>query len=459
MIFLSANSVQAADWPLRISSNGAYLEDQKGVPFLVVGEAAWSIAAELNPSEINTYLDNRQAKGFTAVMVNAIEHRFASNAPCNYDNQHPFLNGNFDWSIRNDKYWRHLDRVLNEAKKRNILVLLFPAYIGYGCGVDGWCLEMQCQTNAAMAEYGEWLGSRYRNQGNIVWVHGGDANANSYAGAMERVAAIAEGIRTRDAQHLHTAHSAPERSAQDDYPGIIDLNTTYSYKDPQARVQYDFQRKGALPITYIEGYYENEHGSKPIDWQRQALSAYLGGALLGHFFGNCPMWHFGGFPKWCNSSEWQAQLESVGSKSMAHIGMLMKSREWWKFGPDYSNAIVTSGKGAGAGYKAAARTTDGKTIMVWFPDKSRARINLFRLDGDEATAYWWNPNNNTSTAIANISGIKSMEFNPPGAGMVLVIDNAASGFAAPGLPRSGESLDPGGGGGCFIKTLELQPLL
>ena len=54
---------------------------------------------------------------------------------------------------------------------------------------------MQSQTNAAMTDYGKWLGNRYKNQGNIIWVHGGDANANNYTNAYDRVAAIANGIK------------------------------------------------------------------------------------------------------------------------------------------------------------------------------------------------------------------------------------------------------------------------
>jgi len=480
-LFMGAVSVQAVNWPLRISANGSYLEDQDGTPFPIVGEAAWSMAAQLSPPDVIVYLNDRQAKGFTAIMISAIERQFASNAPRNYSNQHPFVSGDADWSVRNESYWSHLDYILNEAKNRNILVFLFPAYIGFECGDQGWCAEMHSQTDADMTGYGEWLGNRYGNQGNIVWVHGGDANANSFAGAYSRVAAIASGIKSKDSNHLHTAHSAPERSAVDDYAGLIDLNTTYSYSDPQGEIQRDYQRVSALPFSYIEGAYENEHASTAIDWQGQALTAYLGGALLGHFFGNCPIWHFGGDPGWCGLSDWKAQLESAGSKSLGNIGSLMKSREWWKFEPDYLNTVVTSGKGSGAGYKAAARASDGRTVMVWFPDASQATVDLSKISGQQAKAYWWNPNDNTSTLIGIYATTASQTVTPSSDGMVLVIDDEAAGFAAPGQPGtsggggggnssgggsggggsgnssgggggSGNS-SGGGGGGCFVQTV------
>jgi PKD repeat protein len=435
-IFMGAVTVQAVNWPLRISANGKYLEDQDGLPFLIVGEAAWSMAVQLTPSDVINYLDDRKAKGFTAILINGIEHRFSSKPPYNYANQHPFSNGSFDWSIRNENYWSHVDYILNEAKKRDILVFLFPAYLGISCGSEGWCSEMVAQTNAAMMNYGEWLGNRYGNQGNIVWVHGGDANASAYPGAYDRVAALASGIKSRDSYHLHTAGSSPESSALDDYAALIELNTTYSYSNPQEKIQNDYQRSGALPFTYMEGYYENEHSSTVRDLHRQALTAYLGGALLGHFFGNCPIWNFGGYPSWCGVSSWQEQLESAGSKSMANIGSLMKSREWWKLEPDYQNTVVTSGKGSGTSYKAAARASDGRTIMVWFPDASKATIDLSKISGQQAKAYWWNPNDNISTLIGTYAATGAKDFNPNNADMVLIIDVDSAGLCTPGQPSA-----------------------
>jgi hypothetical protein len=440
----------SVNWPLRISAGGNYLEDQNGVPFLIVGEAAWSLAAQLNRSEVITYLDDRRAKGFSAILVNAIEHKFSGNPPYNYAGQHPFGNDDFDWSDRNENYWLHVDYVLNEAKLRGILVFLFPAYLGYSCASDGWCSEMVGQTNAAMRSYGEWLATRYNHQGNIIWVHGGDTNANAYAGAYDRVAALADGIKSKDDYHLHAAHSSPESSALDDYAALIDLNTTYSYSAPQEKVQHDYQRAGALPFSYIEGYYENEHASTVLDWQRQALTAYLGGALLGHFFGNCPIWHFGSSPNYCGMSNWQVELQSAGSTAMANIALLMRSREWWKFAPDYMNAAVISGKGSGTRYKAAARASDGRTLMVWFPDASEATIDLSKISGQKVKAYWWNPANNRSTTIGTYPADGLQAFRSDIAGAVLVIDDQAAGFADPGRIETGGESSNSGGGGCFI---------
>ena len=61
-----------ADAPLRVSGNQRYLIDRHDVPFLLQGDAAWSLIANVTKEDAATYLKNRHAKGFNAVLVNLI---------------------------------------------------------------------------------------------------------------------------------------------------------------------------------------------------------------------------------------------------------------------------------------------------------------------------------------------------------------------------------------------------
>src|SRR5450432_722268 len=60
-----------------ISENHRFLIDSHGVPFLLQGDAAWSLIANATREEASVYLQNRQSKGFNAILVNLIEHKFA----------------------------------------------------------------------------------------------------------------------------------------------------------------------------------------------------------------------------------------------------------------------------------------------------------------------------------------------------------------------------------------------
>ena len=438
------------NWPLRISSHGAYLEDQSGVPFPVIGDAAWSAIVQLNQADLATYLNDRKAKGFTTLIMNAIEHYFSVNPPYDVYGNAPFTNGMNDWSVRNEAYWTNVDYVLNQAKSMGFLVLFYPAYLGYQCGSQGWCQNMEAQSEANMTGYGQFLGNRYKNQGNIIYVHAADAVAQDYTGVYARVVDIVNGIRSVDTTTLHTAESAPERSAMDDYSAFINVNTTYSGNDPAGKVQNDYTRSGALPDCFIESWYEGEETTTLSDVQSQALIAYLGGALLGHVFGNNPVYGFG------YDGPWIPSLQSPGAVSMGNIGSLVKSRAWYLLAPDYANVVVTSNKGPGIrNYKATARTVDGATVMIWNPDSTPVTVNMTKISGSSANVWSWNPVNNTATLTGTYPTTGSQTFTPS-AGTVLVLDNAGMGFNPPGVVGTGTfnvtASVPGGNGSVSPQT-------
>jgi hypothetical protein len=236
-----------------------------------MGDAAWSLEVGLSQAQVIQYLDDRKARGFTTVLFSAMEHQFCvcptsnyndcSGYPANYYGEVPFTNGMNDWSVRNEAYWQNVDYIISQAKARDMLVILAPAYLGYTCGYQGWCANMQAQTDAAMANYGTWIGNRYKNYGNIIWLNAVDANAKNYPNALSRVNAIANAIQATSSTYLQTAQSSRTRSALDDYnqPWLA-LNTTYTGTDPASLIKNDYQRSGALPFIHIEGYYENEIG-------------------------------------------------------------------------------------------------------------------------------------------------------------------------------------------------------
>ena len=63
---------------LKVSKNGRYLVDQRGNPFLVVGDSPWSLIVQLDEKDRETYLEDRQKRGFNSLIVNLLEHKFCT---------------------------------------------------------------------------------------------------------------------------------------------------------------------------------------------------------------------------------------------------------------------------------------------------------------------------------------------------------------------------------------------
>jgi hypothetical protein len=420
-------------WPLRLNTQGKYLEMQDGKPFLLVADAGWEFMTQLSEEEAIAYLDDRKTKGFNAVEIRVIGHKFQANAPNNFYNEPPFKNGSNDWSVRNEAYWTRLDRLLQAMRDRGMVAVMFPAYLGDACGDEGWCQEMLAQTDAAMSDYGAWIGDRYKNYGNIIWMTGGDTVATGYAAWRNK--AIVAGIRSVNAEALFSVE--PIRGTVggiDSYQDLVDINAVYA-GDPAALTRMAY--RNARAFMYQEGIYENEHGSTLVDIEAQALITYLGGGLIGHTFGTCPLWSFGTARSSCDTAKppfdsWRNNLDSPGSIAVGKIGQLMRSRRWWKMVPDYANVVITSPKRSGIRYRAAAREETGETVMAWSPDGSRITVKMGQISGTLARGWWFNADDGTSTDLGTFPTNGTRAFRPPQARQVLVLDDADRSLPPPG---------------------------
>ncbi len=189
----------AARFPLTVSADRRRFLDADGMPFLIQGDAAWSIVANLTYEQAVHYLDDRRAKGFNTVIINLIEHLFSRDPPRDLAGREPFTTPG-DMSTPNDAYFDAAERVLDACAERGFMVLLAPCYIGYerdfGDGgslrLEGWNDEIVATGPEGCRVYGEYLGRRFGHFANIVWMIGGDWHPLDARSGLD---AIAEGIR------------------------------------------------------------------------------------------------------------------------------------------------------------------------------------------------------------------------------------------------------------------------
>jgi hypothetical protein len=414
--------VGAARYPLHVASNRRYLVDRKGVPFLLHGDAAWSLITALSREEAERYLSDRARKGFNTVIVNLIEHKF--NGPENRYGEAPFISSE-NFSAPNEAYFAHADWVIRRAGEHGVQVLLAPIYLGLAGTDEGWVDEALASGPSGCREWGRYVGKRYGGFDNIVWLMGGDREPGE---ALDCVDATVEGMREFNCHHLFTADTAPECSPVDDYGrgGWLDLTNTYTYEIVYKGLLADYHRQPTAPFFLKGSAYEGEHNSSPVQVRRQAYWALLCGAC-GQVFGNRPMWLF--------DPGWQEALDSPGSRDMVHVRALFESRPWYHLVPDVPHQVVISGLGEfnGLDYLAAARTTDGGAVIAYVPSRRTFSVDLSRIQGSTVKAWWFDPRTGESESAGEFVTGGSRAFTPPAEGdWALVLDDAGRNWPAPG---------------------------
>ena len=406
-----AGTVPAA-FPLRVSPNRRRLLDGTGQPFLMQGDAAWSLIANTTIEGATRYLDARRALGFNTVMVSVIEYLFSADPPRNTAGDEPFLvPGNF--TTPNPAYMDHVERVLELIAERGFLVLLAPAYLGYpdphypgyGNRAEGWYDEVVANGVDGNRRWGEYLGRRFGRFANIMWMLGGDRNPGA---ALEPLNALAHGLRSTGITTPFTAHVHPEESPIEAFPGAdwLDVNPTYTYGIVHQKLLADWNRDPAWPFFLIESTYEGEHDASELQIRRQAYWSVLCGGN-GHLMGNRPMWLFG--------EGWEDALTSPASTAMARWGDFFRALPWFDLEPDQDRAFAIAGLGEARGLDrvTAAVSSSADLAVAYLPVRRPLTIDPGRLSGPRLSVEWFEPATGRRLAGDEVSNRNSLTLEPP----------------------------------------------
>lgn len=386
-------SLHKPAFPLGLDPSHRYLVDRQGVPFLIQGEAAWSLVAQLRPAEAETYLEDRRRRGFNLLMVNLIEHWFSDQPPLDAFGVGPFRVPG-DFSTPNPEYFEHARDIVRLARNKGQVVLLCPAYLGGDGSPEGWYVEMTRNGPTKLRGYGEYVGGLFREFDNVIWLAGGDFTPP--ASALKLVDAVQQGIKQAAPDQLQVGHWSPETSGLDvALPTTrLDLNTTYTYHPAHLKSLADYHHPSALPHFLIESKYEDDQLGTTQRWLRaQAYTALLTGAV-GQVFGNRWIWTFTR-PTLFNrllGRNWSAALDSPGSRSMGFWRLLFQKLPWTRLEPDERFEVLLSGQGSkgSINYPVLARTADGELAVVYVPTERGVTLDLGRFNGP-LRARWYDP--------------------------------------------------------------------
>lgn len=414
-------------------------------PVFLTGDSPQQLVTQLCADDVNTYLDDRQKKGFNALWVYAADKVYQANPPHNCNGDVPF-NGR-DFTSFNKAYWNFVDSVVASAERRGIIVFIDPGFVGL-VSSGGYLTSYRNASAKTMTEYGQFLGKRYKGYSNIVWSLGGDADPVQSKVYM-RLATLATALAASDPNHLITfeacrsgCSSGGNKSSLDALPGPpswLGINWVYNTHPTVIEGCQAAWNKGhpLMPPIMGEDWYELEHEMTDFQIREEGYWEVLSGCYAGRLFGNAAIYGFNSPNGGVTSPTWRSQLDSVGSVGQANMGKLFRSREHWKLEPDLNHKVVTAGYGSGSTVTTTARTSDGQTIIAYVPDghDTTLTVDMTKVASKSslAKAWWFNPSSASTKLIGQFKNSGKQQFTAPdGKDWVLVIDDKAAKLPAPG---------------------------
>ncbi len=366
---------------LKVSSNGRFLVTSDGKPFFWLGDTAWELFHRCASEDATHYLDNRQRLGFNVIQATVLAETDGLHTPNAYGDV-PFL---YDDPTRPvESYFVYIDTIIELAKQRGLYIGLLPVW------GDKVTPEWGIIFNKDNARpYGAWIGRRYRDVDNIIWILGGDRPALKGTADWRPIwNAMAEGIRAEAGDDILMSFHPPGGA---DGTGILhkekwlDFHMLQSGHVPRDSVTWEmisnlYQLELPKPVLDDEPCYE-DHPIDPFlrrwepafgcftdyDVRKQAYRAVFAGGC-GHTYGHHSVWQFYtadrapiNFPQCI----WQQAIERPGAAQMRHLKGLMLSRPYLKRIPDQS--LILSDSSTRGAHIRATRDSEGQYVLVCMP--------------------------------------------------------------------------------------------
>ncbi len=310
----------------------------------------------MSRNEAYAYLSNRAGKGFTVIQTMVLSEMDGMTEP-NANGDVPLMD--LDPRKPNEKYFAHVDYVVNEAARMGLYLALLSTWGAWAVKENHPLFTPRQIFNPENArEYGWYLGKRYKNNSNVIWVLGGDRNPTGYEKVWEGMAA---GLREGDGgNHLLTYHPSGQMSSSVFWHTApwLDFNMFQSGHAWRAvnsydYISHDYNLKPVKPTIDSETNYEDHPVSfHPSNgWFNDydvRISCYwnvfAGG--LGVTYGCNNIWQMntGKRPVSYARHTWQESLDLPGAFQMRHLKNLILSRPFFSRIPDQSLLLVTGQK-------------------------------------------------------------------------------------------------------------------
>ncbi len=422
---------------LRVSDNQRFLATEEGKPFFYLADTAWELFHRLKRDEVIAYLDDRASKGFTVIQCVALAELDGLTEP-NALGYLPLIDTNDVTKPAvvdgpNNDYWDHVEDVMKLAEERGL-------YLGF---LPMWGKYAPTDTGSA-AIYGEFLGARYRERSNLIWILGGDRPAPT-SGEQDVWRAMAKGIaigvsgsedydRVLMTYHTYGPDHASKYFHADRWLDFTSIQSSHGDAVLNWKmIEQDYARQPAKPVIDLETTYPDLvilKGMKEGNDDHARRSAYWAvfAGACGHTYGHNSIWQMyepGRKPILNARKSWRQALAAPSSTQMGYLRKLMESRTIFDRVPDQS--LLESDPGEGIDRIEATRGAD--YAFIYTPEGRNFAIATDKLAGRRSRVRWFDPRTGEWTEGQTITNDGRREFDPPGEpglgrDWVLVLDRA-----------------------------------
>jgi hypothetical protein len=433
---------------LHVSENKRFLITNTGKPFFWLGDTAWELFHRLSREEAVTYLKNRAEKGFTVVQAVALAELNGLH-DANAYGEVPLIGD--DPTKPSEAYFQHVDYIIDKAAELGLYIALLPTW-GDKISKGRWGAGPEIFNPTNARAYGRWIGNRYKNKTNLIWVLGGDRAPDERAIEIWRsmAAGIEQGAGGKEKALIsfHPQPNAVEEGGSSAYfhnDSWLDFNMLQTghcrENNIWDRIEFVYNRTPVKPVLDGETLYEdhpvcfnaNDLGtSSAYDVRKHAYIDVFAGAF-GHTYGCHDIWQMyapNRTPINGPHLPWYVALDLPGAAEMKFLRHLMEARPMLDRVPDQTS--ITNALGANDHIQA----THGQDYLFVYTSQGKpVTVHMSKISGSQVTAYWYNPKNGTSQTIGRFPNQGQQTFTAPTTGYgedwVLVLDDVAKNFPDP----------------------------
>jgi hypothetical protein len=424
---------------LQVSSDGRKIVHADGAVFFWLGDTAWELFHRLDREEADKYLQNRAEKGFTVIQAVVLAELDGLGTPNAYGHL-PLMDK--DPSRPNEKYFEHVDYIVNKAEQLGFYVGMLPTWGDKVTGRDAVFIPDNAFT------YGKFLGERYKDKP-IIWILGGDRNPREEI-HFEVFRQMAKGLKAGDGgRHLITYHPMGDSNSAAffHYEDWLDFNMIQSghsspdipnykwihanymlapykptldaepiYEDIPVRfwdVKWDMNTMQTFPLP--DSLVPRGYGTA-YDCRQRAWWAVMSGAC-GHTYGHNSIWqmweprHKAVIPV---VGPWYEMLDRPGAFQMGYMKQFLEKLDFLNLFPDQSLFVFNWSQCLD--HLAALRHRDGTKLIVYSPKGNSFRISPANLAPGKLQATWFNPSTNEMGMHQIVERKGEIQFDPPSSG-------------------------------------------